>query len=115
MKAAVVFLASLVFSAYAFAQQPETKQPGPGEASAATRQKTSNAGLTGKVKSALVADVGMKTLRGVNVDSDTKTGVVTLKGHVDSADTKSRVEAVAKKVEGVKSVKNQLAVRKPKS
>jgi hyperosmotically inducible protein len=112
MKAAVVFLASLVLSAYAFAQQPETKQPGPGEASAATRQKTSNAGLTGKVKSALAADVGLKTLAGVDVDSEN--GVVTLKGHVDSSDTKKRAEAVAKQVEGVKSVKNELSIRKPK-
>lgn len=112
MKAAVVFLASLVFSAYAFAQQPETKQPGPGEASAETRQKMSNAGLTGKVKSALAADVGLKTLAGVDVDSEN--GVVTLKGHVDSSDTKKRAEAVAKQVEGVKSVKNELSIRKPK-
>lgn len=112
MKAAVAFLSSLVFSAYAFAQQPEAKQPGPGEASAETKQKMSNAGLTGKVKSALAADVGLKTLAGVDVDSEN--GVVTLKGHVDSSDTKKRAEAVAKKVEGVKSVKNQLSIRKPK-
>jgi len=113
MKAAVVFLASLVFSAHTLAQQPEAKQPGPGEASPETKQKMSNAGLTGRVKSALAADVGMKTLRGVDVDSDN--GVVTLKGHVDSNDTKKRAEAVAKKVEGVKSVKNQLSIRKPQS
>jgi hypothetical protein len=36
---------------------------------------------------------------------------VTLKGSVDNADTKSRAEQVAKKVEGVKSVKNELRVK----
>jgi osmotically-inducible protein OsmY len=105
-------LASLFFAAPAFAQQPETKQPGPGEATPETKQKMSNAGLTGRVKSALAADVGMKTLRGVDVDSDN--GVVTLKGHVDSAEVKRRAEEVAKKVDGVSSVKNELEVRKPK-
>lgn len=118
MKALLAVVASFAIAASAAAQtsnRPETKQPGPGEASPETKQKVRDAGLTGKVKSALVADVGMKTLVGVNVDSDTKTGVVTLKGHVDSADTKNRVEAVAKKVEGVKSVKNNLSIRKPKS
>ena len=117
MKALLAVVASLFIAANAAGQsnRAETKQPGPGEASPQTKQKVNNAGLTGKVKSALVADVGLKTLRGVNVDSDTASGVVTLKGHVDSADTKSRVEAVAKKVEGVKSVKNQLSIRKPKS
>jgi hyperosmotically inducible periplasmic protein len=74
------------------------------------REAVSDATLTGKVKSALAADVGLKTVTGINVDSD-KGGVVTLKGRVDSADVKKRAEAVAKKVSGVKSVKNQLEVK----
>jgi hyperosmotically inducible protein len=110
---AAAFICALILSTFVAAQQPETKAPGPGEATPETKRKVSNAGLTGKVKSALAADVGMKTLMGVDVDSDN--GVVTLKGHVDSADTKKRAEAVARKVEGVTSVKNQLEVRKPKS
>lgn len=113
MKSIVAIAVALFLATPALAQQPETKQPGPGEASPETKQKMSNAGLTGKVKSALAADVGLKTLAGVDVDS--ANGVVTLKGHVDSNDTKKRAEAVAKKVEGVRSVKNQLSIRKPKS
>jgi len=113
MKTLVAALASLFIAVPSFAQQSEKERPGPGEASPETKQKVSNAGLTGKVKSALATDVGLKTLRGVDVDSDN--GVVTLKGHVDSNDTKKRAEAVAKKVEGVKSVNNQLNIRKPKS
>jgi hyperosmotically inducible protein len=72
----------------------------------------SNATLTGKVKSALASDVGLSTMTGINVDSNE--GVVTLKGKVDSADAKKKAEAVAKKVDGVKSVKNQLRVEAPK-
>jgi len=37
--------------------------------------------------------------------------VVTLKGRVDSEDTKKRAEAVAKKVSGVTAVKNELQVK----
>ena len=68
--------------------------------------------LTTKVKSALAADVGMRTVTGINVDSED--GVVTLKGKVTSADHKKRAEAVAKKVDGVKKVKNELKVEEAK-
>jgi osmotically-inducible protein OsmY len=36
--------------------------------------------------------------------------VVTLKGRVESADAKKKAEQIAKQVDGVKSVKNQLRV-----
>jgi hyperosmotically inducible periplasmic protein len=109
-----ILIVPLVFFAHAaLAQQAEKKAPGPGEATSETKQDVSNAGLTGKVKTALAADVGMSTIMAIDVDSDS--GVVTLKGHVDSAEVKSRAEAVAKKVDGVSSVKNELEVRKPKS
>ena len=74
------------------------------------REAVSDATLTGKVKTALATDVGLKTLTGINVDSDDKAGIVTLKGKVDTAEQKKRAEAVAKKVSGVKSVKNQLTI-----
>jgi len=82
------------------------------QAGAEARHATKNAALTGKVKSALAADVGMRTVTGIDVDSED--GVVTLKGKVTSADHKKRAEAVAKKVDGVKKVKNQLKVEEPK-
>ena len=71
---------------------------------------TSNATLTGKVKSALASDAGAKTMTNINVDSNN--GVVTLKGRVDTADAKKKAGDIAKKVEGVKSVKNELKVEK---
>jgi osmotically-inducible protein OsmY len=72
---------------------------------AETKRATKNAALTGKVKSALAADVGLKT---VKIDVDSEDGVVTLKGRVDSEDTRRRAEATAKKVSGVSEVRNQL-------
>jgi hyperosmotically inducible periplasmic protein len=70
----------------------------------------SNATLTTKVKTALASDAGAKTMANINVDSNN--GVVTLKGRVDTADAKKKAGEIAKKVEGVKSVKNELKVEK---
>ena len=72
----------------------------------------SSAALTTKVKSALAKDGGARTMTNINVDSDN--GVVTLKGKVESAEMKKKAEEIAKKVDGVKSVKNQLRVEAPK-
>ena len=71
---------------------------------------TAGAALTTKVKTALAKDEGLKTMTSIDVDS--KDGVVTLKGKVDSADLKKKAGEVAKKVSGVKSVKNELKVEK---
>jgi len=72
-------------------------------------QYAKDSALTTKVHTALANDVGMKTLTKINVDSEK--GVVTLKGEVDSAETKRRAEEVAKRVSGVTSVKNELKVK----
>ena len=74
-------------------------------AGAEAKRATRNAALTGKVKSALAADVGLKT---VKIDVDSEDGVVTLKGRVDSEGTRRRAEATVKKVSGVSEVRNQL-------
>lgn len=72
---------------------------------AEAKRATKNAALTGRVKSALAADVGLKT---VKIDVDSEDGVVTLKGRVDSEDTRRRAEATANMVSGVTEVRNQL-------
>jgi hyperosmotically inducible protein len=82
------------------------------EERAKNRQGVGNAALTTKVKTALASDVGMKTMTNIDVDSDN--GVVTLKGKVDSAEAKKKAEQIAKKVDGVKSVKNQLRIEAKK-
>ena len=79
-----------------------------GSASTEIKQDTKNAALTAKVKSALAADVGLKTLR---IDVDSMGNSVTLKGAVDSAETRRRAEEVARQVDGVATVRNELTVR----
>lgn len=75
-------------------------------------KSAAGATLTGKVKTALASDAGLSTMTNINVDS--ADGVVTLKGKVDSAETKKKAEQIAKKVDGVKQVKNELRVEEPK-
>ena len=76
--------------------------------SSEVERDTRNAALTGKVKSALAADVGLKTLTSIDVDSAGTT--VTLKGRVDTDEQKRRAQEVAAAVNGVSSVNNQLTV-----
>jgi hyperosmotically inducible protein len=66
--------------------------------------------VTSKVKIALFADDRVK---GRQVKVETTKGVVTLRGKVDSEDAKSAAADVAKGVEHVKSVKNDLEVVAP--
>jgi hyperosmotically inducible periplasmic protein len=79
-----------------------------GGASSEIKQDTKNAALTAKVKTALAADVGLRTLK---IDVDSEGNTVTLKGAVDSAETRRKAEEVARGVDGVATVRNQLTVR----
>jgi hyperosmotically inducible periplasmic protein len=106
MKAMIAIAVAAALALSACASQQE-KSSSSGQTASSS---TSNAMLTGKVKSALAADVGLSTVTTIDVDSDN--GVVTLKGRVDSADKKAKAEEIAKKVDGVRSVKNELRVEK---
>ena len=64
---------------------------------------------TAKVKTAIATDAGARTAAAVNVD--TFRGVVQLTGFVDSEEQSRRAADAAKKVAGVKSVKNDLRVK----
>ena len=64
--------------------------------------------VSAKVKAALLQDPDVKALQ-VNVE--TYNGVVQLSGFVDKPEQISRAAEVAKGVEGVKSIKNDLHVR----
>jgi hyperosmotically inducible protein len=75
-------------------------------------KSAAGAALTAKVKTALAKDEGMRTM--TNIDVDSADGVVTLKGKVTSNDAKKKAEAIAKKVDGVKRVKNELRVEAAK-
>jgi hyperosmotically inducible protein len=66
--------------------------------------------LTSKTKIALFSDDRVK---GRQVHVETKGGVVYLRGKVDTADAKTAATDVAKGIEGVKDVKNELQVVAP--
>ena len=52
-------------------------------------------------------------VKGGALDVDVKAGVVTIKGSVEFDNQKARAEKIVKKVAGVKSVINQITVRRP--
>lgn len=64
--------------------------------------------ITTKVKADLLKDEGFN---GLEISVETHKGVVLLSGFVDSKTQIARAEEIAKHVEGVKSVKNSLAVK----
>jgi len=71
-------------------------------------QNVDDATITASVKSTLVADKAANLTR---VDVDTNNGVVSLNGVVESTQQKSRAEQLARRVDGVKSVVNNLQVQ----
>ena len=66
-----------------------------------------DAAITASVKSTLVAD---KIANLTRVDVDTNNGVVSLNGVVDSAQQKGRAEDLARRVDGVRGVNNNLQI-----
>ena len=70
---------------------------------------TTDAALTAKVKSAIATDVGARTAAAINIE--TYRGVVQLTGFVNSPEQAQRAEAAAKKIEGVRSVKNDVRIK----
>lgn len=70
-----------------------------------TKRIVSDTAITARVKAALFAE---KNLSAMDVNIETKNGVVQLAGFVDSADQQERAAKVAQTVEGVKEVKNDL-------
>jgi hyperosmotically inducible periplasmic protein len=73
-----------------------------------TGDKIDDAALTTKVKTALMAEPGLRSLE-INVD--TRDNVVTLNGTVDTQEKKQRAMQIAQGVDGVKSVSDNLVVK----
>jgi osmotically-inducible protein OsmY len=65
--------------------------------------------ITTKVKSQLVSDVGLEPANQIHVE--TSKGVVQLSGFVDTAAHKAEAESVARGVEGVSDVQNNIIVQ----
>lgn len=70
-------------------------------------QNVDDATLTASVKAQLVADKASNLLR---VDVDTNNGIVYLNGTVESNEQRERAEQLARRVDGVKRVVNNLQV-----
>lgn len=73
-------------------------------------QTMDDATITASVQSKLTSDRLSNFSR---IDVDTERGVVTLNGVVKSADQKIRVAEMAREVNGVKTVNNNLQIQQP--
>ncbi len=82
-----------------------------GEQSAKAGVAIDDTEITTKVKAAIFAEPGLKTLQ---ISVDTVKGVVTLSGSVDSQSVSNRARELASAVAGVKDVENRLAVKSSK-
>jgi osmotically-inducible protein OsmY len=70
--------------------------------------QTKDAGMEAAIKTRLAAEVGAATVTAVEVN--VTNGAVTLAGPVGSAEERQRIEDVARSVEGVVSVMNNLQI-----
>ena len=102
-----VLIATMAGAAAACATNGEPG--GPAESTAANAGRVvDDSVITGKVKAALVAD---ETTKAHQISVETFKGVVQLSGFVDTAEARTRATQVAQTVDGVKQVKNELALR----
>jgi hyperosmotically inducible periplasmic protein len=89
-----------------------SKAPSTSQSMAATSEKVAAAvddtALTAKVKAALLAEPGLKSLQ-INVE--TKNAEVVLSGFVDSDASRERAKQVASNISGVATVVDQLTVK----
>jgi osmotically-inducible protein OsmY len=67
-----------------------------------------DAEITAKVKAAIFAEPGLKTLQ---ISVNTMKGVVTLSGSVDSSPSSDMAKVLAGAVSGVKEIKNRLVIK----
>jgi hyperosmotically inducible protein len=79
-----------------------------GEQSAKAGVAIDDTEITTKVKAAIFAEPGLKTLQ---ISVDTVKGVVTLSGSVDTQTNSNRARELASAVTGVNGVENRLVVK----
>lgn len=92
--------------ASAFAQLPPVQpQPAP---KGTVAQASDDATITSKVREAILSDPALKDIQ---FTVETAGAVVTLNGTATASDQIARAVAIARSVEGVKSVTNILAVK----
>lgn len=92
------------FAGDTFAGDTEASRP-----ASKVERVASDSAITTKAKSEILATEGLKSLQ---ISVETHNRVVQLSGFVDNADMKRLAEEVVSRVEGVRSVKNSLIVKK---
>ncbi len=90
----------------------EAKTPGAVRSASGALAKAgaqlADAAITAKVKAAFLVDVDVK---GLSIDVDTDGGAVVLKGTLDSRAQADKAADIARRIDGVTSVDNRLAVK----
>ena len=94
-----VFISALLVSALGCATQSEPQSSG---------AYMGDSWVTTKVKTAILNEPSLKVLQ-INVE--TYEGVVQLSGFVDTAASRTKAAEIARSVQGVKTVKNDLELR----
>ena len=102
MKRTLIFASIALASVLAFTACAETST------NESTGAYVDNSAITGKVKSAILQDPGLKVMQ---IDVTTYKNVVQLSGFVDTPQMVERAGTVAKQVNGVTSVQNNLIVK----
>jgi osmotically-inducible protein OsmY len=97
----LTYLVGIVFVAMTLGCASTAKQEGTGE-------YVDDTVITTKVKAAILNE---PTLKSAEINVETFKGVVQLSGFVSSSAAESTAVAVARKVEGVKSVKNDMRLK----
>jgi osmotically-inducible protein OsmY len=95
-----VLVAALLVVVAACAGEPKSNHP---------PESGSDAALSARVKAAIATDVGARAAGSLNVES--YGGVVELSGFAESEQQASRAAQAAKKVQGVRSVRNEIRVK----
>jgi len=72
------------------------------------KETVGDAAITAKIKTEFAKDKGVSAMN-INVDTD-KNGKVTLKGTARTREEAAKAESIAKSVNGVTSVKNEIRV-----
>jgi osmotically-inducible protein OsmY len=72
------------------------------------REALSDAAITAAIKADILKEPDLSVLE---IDVDTRDGVVTLKGQAQSDAARSRAERIARQAKGVREVKNRLVVK----
>jgi osmotically-inducible protein OsmY len=103
---ATVVAGLLLAAAPAWVSAADGKQ----STTSAVKETVNDSWLTAKTKISLFADTRVS---GTKVNVETQKGVVFLRGKVDNDTAKSAAEELAKGIEGVQSVKNELQVVPP--